>query len=176
MPSKKFYQSTSSTKLLQPGREPENEDYGRNHKGAEECPQCHSVHFKKKWYRSYSDIKKENDFKSVRQQLCPACTMIKEKEFEGELFIENFPKKYDAQILHLIENFTKVIKKKEPQHRIIEVATIQNGYRITTTENQLVNLLAKKVKSAFHNVDVHSSYLPEPNKVNRIHVVYHSTL
>jgi NMD protein affecting ribosome stability and mRNA decay len=169
------FRQTSAVKKLPPrDREAENEEYGREHKGILECPECHNVHFKKRWYASVRDLedrlKKKIDI--FKQQLCPACAMIKSHLFEGELFTEDFPAEQSADLLRLIRNFGKQATETDPQDRIISIEKVEKGYRTTTTENQLVNKLAKKIKDAFNTVDVRFSKSPEPSEVARVHIVF----
>ncbi len=169
------FRQTSSVKKLPPqSREEQHEEYGREHEGVLECPECRNVHFKKRWYVSQSDLedrlKKKIDIS--KQHLCPACAMIKSHLFEGELFTEGFPAEQSDDLLHLIRNFGKQATETDPQDRIISIEKVEKGYRITTTENQLVNRLAKKIKDAFSTVDVRFSHSQEPYEVDRVHVIF----
>lgn len=169
------FRQTSAVKKLPPRScEEQHEEYGREHKGVSECPECHNVHFKKRWYVSRLNLedrlKKKIDIS--RQHLCPACEMIKSHLFEGELFTEDFPAAENTDLLHLIRNFGEQATETDPQDRIISIEKTAKGYRVTTTENQLANQLAKKIKDAFNTVDVRFSHSQEPYEVDRVHVVF----
>lgn len=170
------FQHKSSVKLPQRGREPQNEEYGgKAHKGALACPECHSVYYKKKWYHEedvvVSHLLRENGkVVIVKKKLCPACKMIKDHLFEGELFVENVPKQYRKEVVSLVKGFGRHAMDEDPQDRVIEVVEQGDGYRATTTENQLAVRIAKKIQEAFNTVKVKISYSPEPAEVARIHV------
>lgn len=170
----KIFNKPSSVKMPQHGREAEHEEFGREHKGIIECPQCHNVHFKKMWHAPGSSPKHAEGevVAHAREELCPACKMIKDHLFEGELFVEEAPAEHKTELLNLIHNVGKHATEIDPQHRIIEIEETDNGLRITTTENQLVDRIAKKVQEAFKGVDVRSSHSKEPYEVDRVHVVF----
>lgn len=162
-------------KQPQPGREAENEAYWREHKGITKCPRCGNVHFKKRWYASAEDLAERLKVKKLEiaeRKLCQACKMIKEHLFEGEVFIEGFSANQKNELRNLIKNFGTRATERDPQDRIIKIEKTDTGYRITTTENQLANKLAKKIKDVFKTVDVHFSRTPEPEEVSRVHVVF----
>jgi ssDNA-binding Zn-finger/Zn-ribbon topoisomerase 1 len=168
---------TGSRKIPQPGREAEHDEYGQEHKGVTECPECHNVHFKKRWHRSIHEL--NTHVKSILQVnkkvICRACKMTQDHLFEGELFIEECPERHEEELLRLIHNVGKRAQEMDPQHRIINIGkTDQGAYRVTTTENQLADRLAKKIKAAFNTVGIHLSHSKEPYKVDRIHVTFHS--
>lgn len=166
--------------LRQPprGREAENEEYWREHKGTAKCPKCGNVHFKKRWYSSEEDLRSRLKVKKLEiaeKKLCQACQMIEGNTFEGELFIEEFPSHLRKELLRLIKNFGKRATEIDPQDRIIKVEEAKRGYRVTTTENQLADKLAKKIRDVFNTVEIHFSHSAEPEEVDRIHVIFHGT-
>jgi NAD-dependent SIR2 family protein deacetylase len=130
------------------------------------CPHCRSVYYGKSWKRKLKNLR----FKQIKLELCPACQMIKDKKFEGELILENIPERFKEEIKRLIKNFGKRASLIDPQDRIISVeekkikrptAQRKRGaksrkefekaidLRILTTENQLAQRLAKKIKETF---------------------------
>ncbi len=170
----RIFRKSGSIKLPQRGREAEREDYWREHKGITKCPKCGNVHFKKRWLLE-KDLKRRLKVKKLEIseiKICPACKMIKEHVFEGEIFIERVPPRCREELLRLIRNFGKRAESIDPQDRIIKIESIDKGYRITTTENQLANKLAKKIRGVFNAVKIHFSRSPEPAEVVRIHVVF----
>ena len=171
----RIFRSTSSIKLPQRGREAQNEEYWREQKGITKCPRCDNVHFKKRWYASAEDLRKRLGVKRLafaERRFCQACAMIKNRTFEGEVFLEGFPLRRQGELLCLVRNFGERASGIDPQDRIIEIGETKGGYRVTTTENQLAHKLAKKIKDAFNTVDIRSSYSPEPAEVERIHVTF----
>lgn len=171
----RMFRKTGSIKEFPRGREPQREEYGRDFGGIAECPRCHNAHFKKRWHVSLAELKmhlKANDIRAAKQQLCPACKMTANHLFEGELFTEGFPQEYKTELLNLIRNVGARATEMDPQHRIIGIEETKKGYRVTTTENQLADRLARKIKEAFHAAEIRFSHSPEPSEVDRIHVVF----
>ena len=99
--------------------------------------------------------------------------MIEERAFEGEILIEEFPTHHRKELLRLARKFGERAMKRDPQDRIIKIEETEKGYRITTTENQLADRLAKKIKDVFNTVDIHFSYSSGPEEVDRIHIIFH---
>ena len=95
--------------------------------------------------------------------------MIKNKQYEGEVIIKNVPEKYEVELINLIVSYNERAQKRDPQDRVITVEKYKEGYRFTTTENQLAVRLAKKIQSTFgkSRVDMHVSYSAEPYEVDR---------
>lgn len=165
----------SSRKLLPRHCEMKNEEYWKERKGVVKCPNCVNVHFKKRWYASEEDLRRRLKIEKLsiaETKLCPACKMIKERAFEGEVFIEGFPERHIKELLRLVKNFGERTTQIDPQDRIIKIEETDKGYRITTTENQLADKIANKIKDAFNTVDIQFSFSAEPAEVSRIHVVF----
>lgn len=101
--------------------------------------------------------------------------MTQDHLFDWELVIEECPERHEEELLRLIHNVGKRAKEMDPQHRIINTdKTDQEAYRVTTTENQLADRLAKKIKEVFNTVEIHLPHSKEPYKVDRILVTFHS--
>ncbi len=172
---KHFFRKLHSVFTPQRKREATHDQYGRSHAGVVECPQCHNVHFKKRWHASLSALPEYKAGEAITMsahETCPACTMIKTHRFEGEIFIEGFPEHLSAEMLNMIRNFGETATGQDPQDRIIATEKTPRGYRVTTTENQLADRLAKKIKDAFNTVDLHFAHAAEPHEVVRIHVTF----
>jgi hypothetical protein len=136
------------------------------------------MHFKKRWYASEEDLiaqVKNPPLPPNENKMCQACRMIKERTFEGELFIEEVPDRHRDTLLRVIKNFGDRATQKDPQHRLIDVEDMANRYRVTTTENQMANKLAKKIKAVFNEVQIHVSHSAEPSEVERVRAVFHHT-
>jgi hypothetical protein len=167
---------TSSLKLPQQGHEAQNDEYGKEHKGVIECPECRNVHFEKGWHHSIWALNKhlKQEQKVARRELCRACKITRDHLFEGELLIAQWPEQHREELLNLIHNFGELAVKLNPQHRIITIAEVApNSYKVATTENQLADRLGKKIKKAFNHVELHFSYSKEPYKVDRVHATFH---
>lgn len=174
----RIFRSIRSVKLPQRGREAQHDQYWREQKGATKCPACGNIHFKKRWYASEEDLMKSIKIAPLPitdKKLCQACTMVKDRTFEGELFIQEVPSRHREDVLKLVNNFGERATQMDPQHRIITIEDLENGYRITTTENQLATRLAKKIEDVFNTVSVRISHSAEPAEVGRVHATFHGT-
>lgn len=163
-------------KQPKPGRGAEHEEFGREKGGIAECTLCHNVHFKKRWYPSLAVLQEQLQDKKLqasRKEICPACRMVKEHLFEGELFVEGFPVAHKADLLNLIKNFGQHATEIDPQHRIIKIGGTAKKLYITTTENQMADRLARKIRDAFKTVKIHFSHSKEPYEVDRIHATFY---
>lgn len=164
-----------SKKLPSRDRVEENEEWMREIKGIEMCPVCENVYYKKRWHRSLASLAKlsKNFEKSkLNQKICPACKIIRDHAFEGEVFIENIPSNYLKDIENLIHAFGQRTIQKDPQDRIIKVEKGNDGFRVTTTENQMAVRLAKKIRDAYRSVNLDISHAPEPAEVSRVKVTF----
>lgn len=166
----KIFNKTYSIKL--PSRR--SDESATTKKGILCCLKCNNVYFKKRWLSSLKEVERRSKMKATisGKGLCPACKMKESGLFEGELFIDNFPKEETEKLLRLISNFSNTAIEIDPQDRVLSIDKTVRGYRIITTENHLVNRMAKKIKDAYKNVEIHFSYSQEPFKVNRVHVTY----
>ena len=143
---------------------------GEAAKGIVLCERCHGELYKKQWH--HADSKRVLDAKlsglPVHMWLCPACKMIVNKQWEGEIFIEAIPQKYEAEVVHLAAAYGKRAEKHDPQDRVIEIKKEKAGYHIKTTENQLAVKLAKKVHETFPKTELHISYAQDPYESARV--------
>lgn len=171
-----FQRKSGSVKIPQRSRASQNDEHtGREQKGIAQCPVCGNVQFKKKWHASLKDLQKRSENKKIvvaRMKICPACTMVKNRLFEGEIMVKGVPKQYVKDLLGLLRNYGKEATERDPQDRIIAVEKTNSRYRITTTENQLANRIAKKIKEVFSTVGVHFSHSKEPYEVTRTEVIF----
>lgn len=170
----KIFKKRSSVKLPKSKQEERHDEYGKARKGIVVCKRCRNIFFKKEWHRPDRTIIREavRAGKEIHFALCPACAMIEQHLFEGELLIENAPPRYEPELIHVVHAFSKRAEFRDPQDRIIDMKKERGRYRITTTENQLAVKLAKKIKSVFRNLDLHISYSEEPHEVDRVVVMF----
>jgi NMD protein affecting ribosome stability and mRNA decay len=166
----KIFKTRSSVKVPKSKTEQRHDEYGKAHKGFTVCRRCRNIFFKKEWHRPDNAVIRQarRDGKDVHYSLCPACTMIENHTYEGELLIKNLPPSHARELLFLIRAFGKRATLKDPQDRIIAVTKSRNGCRITTTENQLAVRLAKKIRDAFRASKIHISYSREPYEIDRV--------
>lgn len=153
-----------------PTQDIKKKEFPLGEKGVIVCPVCHSVYYKKSWHHSKDKV--SNAKVKLSKKLCPACQMIKDKEFEGQLTIGGFPPDLKADLIQLIKNFCQRAFKRDPMDRLIGIKTESGGLTVTTTENQLAVKLAKKIKEVFnkYKVQIKISYSPEPSDVAYIKI------
>lgn len=170
----KIFKKPSSVKLPKSKQEERNDEHGKARKGIVICKRCRNISFKKEWHRHDRMIVREANRagKEIHFALCPACTMLEQHLYEGELLIENMPPRYESELIHAVNAFGERAELKDPQDRIVDMKKEKKRYRITTTENQLAVKLAKQIGSAFRNLDIHISYSKEPHEVDRVVVMF----
>lgn len=160
-------------------REAKHEQYGHQSRGIAKCPECGNVQFAKKWHASFEQLKARlknrgmiNVPEVARMKRCPACTMVKDRKFEGEIRIIRLPPQYKQELLNLVRNFGVRATRRDPQDRIISVEERNDQLRVTTTENQLAHKLAKKIKDVFLSISLQFSISAEPFEVSRIYAAF----
>lgn len=167
-----YYDGMTTSKTTYPTqREPQRKragahnDFGAAEKKLVVCTRCHEVRVGKKWQLASSvSAKKRGAHKEgVHLVMCPACTMTVKKAHEGEILIENAPREHEVELINLITSFGARAREIDPQDRIIAIEHTKKGaLRVTTTENQLAQKIAKKIKSAFKKVSLDIKYSKEP--------------
>jgi len=113
------------------------------------CSECEAFYWHKSWHHSLDDYPELKEDKEIRFELCPACRMIKEGRFEGEIILENCPEDKE-ELLQFINNFAQEEQRRDPLARVVSVEDIAKGMlRVTFTENQIAKKLAKRLKKTF---------------------------
>jgi NMD protein affecting ribosome stability and mRNA decay len=173
---------TSTARTLRTIKQPprkgvaKHEQYGKERPGIIICPDCSNVHYHKRWWdKSDPGLHKLVlvDYRKAARTLCPACKMIEEHLFEGEVVIENVPREFRTELSRLIDNVGRTATEIDPQDRIITALKSSNMWRLTTTENQLADKLAKKIRETFkQRTKVHISHSKEPYEVDRVRVLF----
>ncbi len=144
----------------------EKREFPKGKSGILICGVCEALYFKKAWQHKIrvKEITMENCL--IKKTICPACLMIKNKQFEGEITIENIPAKIINDLLNLINSFGKTAFERDNQHRLIAIKKInKNSIMATTTENQMALQLAKKIKNTFKKDAMKISLSPTPSDV-----------
>lgn len=156
------------------------EEFGPGQKGLVMCGDCNATYFKKSWHHDLKNVpvsdKKDTP---IKFSLCPACTMIKNHQYEGRLVIKNIPEKAADKLMELIEGFCQRAYDRDPMDRLIEIKKTRSAssgqageWQVTTTENQLANKLAQKIKSSFGGVKTTTKFNKEPSDVVEITCVF----
>lgn len=114
------------------------------------CSGCGIVYYHKSWHHALEDWKHLSGEERIKFVLCPACRMIKDKRFEGELAVSGISsRKLKAEIKGALENSGELAFRRDPLDRIIGIKEGNNRLVVRTTENQLAVKLAKKIKLTF---------------------------
>lgn len=162
----KVFRKSYNIKL--PNSQHQTEEFGGGKKGIILCPDCNSSYFKKSWHHDFKGLKTENVNFPVNFKLCPACQMIKNKQYEGRIILTNIPEKYSDELGHLIVGFCRRATERDPMDRLIEIKKSGTEWTITTTENQLANKLAKKIKNVFSKFSSRTKFNREPGDVAEV--------
>lgn len=134
------------------------------------CKKCWAVYWYKNWHHRLEDYPELKQSKRLKFVTCPACQMIKDKKYEGEVVVQNVPTKLKKDIKALAKSFGEKAFQEDPLDRIISIkerivrrptnvrkrgAGSRKEFRglrdiqILTTENQLAVRLAKKINETF---------------------------
>lgn len=142
-------------------------------KGIVLCKDCGAAYYKKSWKHGLENIKtSEKSDPAVTFKICPACQMIKNKQYEGRITVKNLPEHYAGELEGLAEGFCRRAYERDPMHRLIKMEKSASGLVITTTENELANKLAHKIKSSFKNVKSRTKFAGDPSDVAEITIEF----
>ncbi len=150
----------------------ETHEFSKGKSGLVICEKCDAVYYKKSWHRNLRDYKDLKENLGVKFSLCPACEMIKNRQFEGEIIIKNIPVKIKSDLINLAKTFSKRAFERDLMDRLIDIKETKDGLRITTTENQLAVKLAKKIKETFKKAELKITYSPAPSDVVYVKLVF----
>lgn len=155
--------------------EDRNEQWMKAYKGLVACRDCPQMYFNKKWHDSKENLAVQERLRTHGKKfvVCPACKMVKGKQYEGEVAVNNVPLAFSKELELLIKGFDRRARLRDSQDAIIAIQKNKKGYRILTTENQLAVRLSKKIRDVFRNkVDISISYASEPSEYVKVSVVF----
>ena len=125
-------------------------EFPKGVKGIVFCDTCGITYYKKAWHHNLRHFKSFEKDVPVVFRTCPACQMIKNKQFEGRVSVVNVPSKFQGEVERLIRGYGEV----------------------TTTENQLAQKLARKIAETFKAARVAVSHSASPSDVAFITVTF----
>lgn len=125
------------------------EEFGPGKKEFIICPDGGEAYFHKSWHHSLADFKHLSENKKISFKLCTLHSMVKNKQYEGEVIIENTPTKDRQELIRLIERSGEHGYRRDPMDRIIKIESRGNSVRVETSENQLAQKIANKVRDRF---------------------------
>ncbi|MBI2037006.1 MAG: hypothetical protein HYT14_01435, partial [Candidatus Liptonbacteria bacterium] len=115
----------------------ERREFPKGAKGIVFCDTCGITYYKKAWHHNLRHFKSFEKDVPVVFRTCPACQMIKNKQYEGLVRLVNVPPKLQRELERLIRNYGERAYQRDPLDRVIAAKKTKSGYEVTTTENQL---------------------------------------
>lgn len=161
----RFMKNWKDYNIKLPQSRTQKQEFGKAQKPILSCKICDIVYYKKSWHHNLEHYQKLKEDQGVDFAICPACQMIKNKQFEGKLIIKNIPVKFVKEITNLIQSFSQRAFERDPLDRLIKIQQTSNQLIATFTENQLAVKLAKKIKAAFNKVKTEIKYSPSPSDI-----------
>ncbi|MDP3901471.1 MAG: hypothetical protein Q8Q37_00635 [bacterium] len=165
----KIFRKKYNTKLPQAGNDIE--EFGGGKKGLWFCGICQAVYFKKSWHHNLVNLKiSDNKDALVKFTICPSCKMIKDKQYEGIIVIKKIPsdRAVKLNLDEFITSFCRCAYEIDPMDRLISLIKNGGSWIITTTENQLANKLARRIKNKFKTAKTKINFQKEPGDVVNI--------
>lgn len=150
----------------------ERREFPKGAKGIVFCDTCGIAYYKKAWHHNLRYFKSFEKDTPVAFRTCPACEMIKNKQFEGKVMLLNVPVKYQQEVERLIRAYGERAYQRDPLDRVIGAKKTKDGFEVMTTENQLALKLAKKVKETFKAARIAVSHSAGPSDVAYITVTF----
>ena len=139
------------------------------HKGIVVCNGCGAAYFEKRWVHGLEELKnKEGKDTPVSFALCPACTMIKNKQYEGRITVRNLPEKHVKDLDDVVRGFSRRATERDPMDRLIAIAKNGDNWVITTTENEMANKLAHHIKESLRASKSRTKFAGDPSDVVEI--------
>lgn len=164
--------NTKGGRLTSPRRKLE--AFGGAKKGMVICETCNIFYYKKSWHHDADTFvaARANKDIPVSFATCPACALIKSKQFKGRVLIKNVPAAQKADLLNLIKGYCDRAFDRDPLERLISVTQAGNSVTVNLTNNQLAQRLGKKIKDAFNKVKLTMAYLREPGDVANVTIEF----
>ncbi|TSC88802.1 MAG: hypothetical protein G01um10143_699 [Parcubacteria group bacterium Gr01-1014_3] len=163
----------------------EHEEFGPGKKGYILCPEGKEVYFKKSWHPNLESLPElnaahnwgeprsgaEREEKSVKFELCPAHQMLKDKQYEGEVIVENLNEANREELTNLIKNRGEEAERRDTLHRILKIEQQPKGIRVETSENQLAQKIGKAIGSHYKKADLKIQPGSGTSDVGRVRII-----
>lgn len=148
-------------------------EFGPGKRGLILCDVCGIAYYKKSWHHRMDDMKSIGRHDTpVAFKRCPACTMMKNKQYEGRITISGVPAARREELLKLIENSGAQAYEADPLDRVIAIVPDRDKIVVTTTENQLANKIARKIRATFTGVKTATKFAGDPSDVCEVTVEF----
>ena len=132
------------------------------------CADCGAVYWKKSWHHGLDAPGAHGAEKKVSFKFCPACRMIRDRQFEGEVILEGVPEKYRMELVAHLRNVGETARRLDPMDRIIAIQSRDSRIRITTTENRLALRLGREAKQLLGNRGARSVRFSKEEDIVRV--------
>lgn len=113
------------------------------------CSDCSIVYYKKSWHHNLRNKKNIERARHVAFELCPACKMKKNNQYEGEIRISGVPAQKQKEILNAVSAIGERAYIKDPLDRVLKTKISGKNINIYLSENQLANRMAKKLSEIY---------------------------
>lgn len=147
--NKSARQTRGKGRLKIPRQKKDEQEFGPGKIDILMCRECEAVYYYKSWHHRLENYKELSEDKRIKFVFCPACQMIKDKKYEGQVILKNTPQGKKEEILRLVDNVSKRAYQRDPLDRIIGIKSKSKDIEILTTENQLAVSIGKQIKKAF---------------------------
>jgi len=132
------------------------------------CSECKAVYYRKSWHHDFRSLKSFESDLPLKFLICPADLMIRRGQYEGRIKIQGIPTAFRSQLADLIKSFCQRATDRDPMDRLIGIKKDGAVWLVTTTENQLANKLARKIKQVFNKVKTRTRFAGAPSDVVEI--------
>lgn len=149
----------------------EGEEFGPGKGGYLLCPDGKEVYFKKSWHPSLESLPELNENMSVKFELCPAHLMMKNRQYEGEVIVENLNETNREELTNLIKNRGGEAERRDALHRVLKIEQLPRGIRVETSENQLAQKIGKAIESHYKKAELKIQPGVGPSDVMRVRIV-----
>lgn len=139
------------------------------------CGWCGAVHFAKAWHHPDAARKKlGKNLRSAWLGRCPACEMVAEGRYEGEVLLTGIPPETAPAVANLIRAFMHRAYARDCQHRLIALHRESDStWRVTVTENQLASGLSRRIRETFKDATPKVSFPHGPGNVRLVRIAFH---
>lgn len=123
------------------------------------CPKDDAVYYKKSWHHASDFFLRAPSMrreKGLKFKLCPVHEMMKNKQFEGEVVIKNIPERFLKELKSVIENMGERAYRMDVTTRILSLKAENGALRVTVSENQLAQKIARKIERVFRKQIKHA--------------------
>ncbi|MBI1956950.1 MAG: hypothetical protein HYS44_00620 [Candidatus Niyogibacteria bacterium] len=118
------------------------------------CPEGDAVYYYKSWHHDLEKYRELRETKAVTFKLCPFHEMKKNRQWEGEVNIFGVPEEFRAELLQGAKNLSNEAQRRDPMHRILDIKTTKDAISIFTSENQLAQQIAKRIRETHkHHIE-----------------------